>query len=154
MRKKRRTVSKKHQKYYVYKFITPAGKPYYIGKTNNMSRRKKEHLHEIEIGNTLPKYNMARKLLRKGYPLIMKIIATTFNENEAFRLERLYIKKFRKQGITLYNCTAGGPDEKPIRINKPLNKQKTTKKVVRKKPLKKSKALKKKHRKALNKRRR
>jgi hypothetical protein len=84
-----------------------------------MKRRRKEHLLEITSGSTLPKYNAVRKLKRLGVSFKMRAIHTTNNENEAYKLERYYIRKFRRSGYILYNCTYGGPDEIPMKINKP-----------------------------------
>lgn len=111
--------------YSVYVFLDPKNRPYYVGKTNNMKRRRKEHLAEINNGNKLPKYNAARKLKRQGYAFKMRAIRTTKNEAKAYRLERYFIKKFRGEGYCLFNCTYGGPDEKPMRIKK-LKKTKPT----------------------------
>jgi excinuclease UvrABC nuclease subunit len=132
--------------YSVYVFLDGNNRPYYVGKTNNMKRRRREHLKEINTGNTLPKYAVARKLRKKGVTFKMRAIRTTRNEAEAYRLERYYIKKFRRDGYCLYNCTHGGPDEIPMKIKKPkkvktvgivLPKKKNKK--VKKKPIKKRK---------------
>lgn len=106
--------------YSVYIFLDERNRPYYVGKTNSMVRRRKDHLYEIKTGNTLPKYAKARKLFGRGQPFKMRRIRTTNNESKAFRLERYYIKKYRKMGYVLMNCTHGGPDELPMRINKPV----------------------------------
>ncbi len=106
--------------YNVYVFIDNRNIPYYVGKTNNMIRRENEHRKAILSGDTLPKYNAARKFIRNGTPFKMRSIRTTVTEIEAYRLERLFIAKFRKSGYKLYNCTSGGPYEFPIKINKPI----------------------------------
>lgn len=105
--------------YSVYVFIDKHNRPYYVGKTNNMTRRRKDHLFEIKTRNTLPKYNKARQLFGKGHPFKMRRIRTAKTEDEAYGLERHYIKKYRHMGYILMNCTHGGPDELPMRINKP-----------------------------------
>lgn len=119
-------------KYSIYVFLDQYNRPYYVGKTNSMPRRRKEHLYEILTKNMLPKYKKARQLyIGKKHPFTMKAIRTTTSEKEAYRLERLYIKKYRKAGYQLMNCTYGGPDELPMRINKP--KKQNTKGLVFKK---------------------
>jgi len=40
----------------VYAFVDENMNPFYIGVTNNLKRRKREHLKEAEKGNTLYKY--------------------------------------------------------------------------------------------------
>jgi predicted GIY-YIG superfamily endonuclease len=107
--------------YSVYVFLDQKNRPYYVGKTNNMKRRRKEHLYEIDTGNTLPKYAKARKLIDQGFYLKMRRIRKTYSEDKAFALERKYIKKYRKMGYVLMNCTYGGPDEKPMKINNMKN---------------------------------
>ncbi len=105
--------------YSIYVFLDEKNRPYYVGKTNNFKRRKKEHEAEIKKGNKLPKYNKARKLIKQGTDLKMRTIRKVDKEDEAYKLERYYIKKYRKEGYVLLNCTSGGPLEKPIRINRP-----------------------------------
>lgn len=111
--------------YSVYVFLDARNRPYYVGKTNNMTRRRKDHLYEIKTGNTLPKYAKARKLFGKGQPFKMKRIRTAKTEKQSYALERQYIKKYRKMGYVLMNCTHGGPDELPMRINNISNPRKT-----------------------------
>jgi predicted GIY-YIG superfamily endonuclease len=111
--------------YSVYVFLDAKNRPYYVGKTNNMTRRRKDHLYEVKTGNTLPKYVKARKLFGQGQPLKMRRIRSTNNEKEAYRLERQYIKKYRNMGYVLMNCTYGGPDELPMKINKVSKLRKT-----------------------------
>lgn len=130
-------------RYSVYVFLDELNRPYYVGKTRSMPKRRKDHLFEIKTRNMLPKYKRARQLyVGKGHPFKMRAIRTTTSEEEAYRLERLYIKKYRKAGYQLMNCTWGGPDEKPMKINKPkkqntkgliFKKAKVKKKVKRKK---------------------
>ena len=105
--------------YCVYVFLDHLDRPYYVGKTSDILRRRTEHLIEAKKGNPLPKYNAIRTLLKKGYKFRMKTIKKSFSEKEAYRLERYYIRKFIAEGYLLYNCTYGGPEEKPMRIKKP-----------------------------------
>ena len=103
--------------YSVYVFLDERNRPYYVGKTNSMKRRRKDHLYAIKTMDTLPKYAKARKLFGEGHPFKMRRIRSTNDENRAYELERYYIKKYRKMGYVLMNCTHGGPDELPMRIN-------------------------------------
>ena len=132
--------------YSVYVFLDERNRPYYVGKTNNMTRRRKEHKEEILSGNNLPKYNKARQLMQKGIKFNMRRIRTAKTDEGACRLERHYIKKYRRMGYVLMNCTSGGPDELPMKINKPrkvrmqgiaLPGNKNKKVVVKKKKKKK-----------------
>lgn len=107
-------------RYSIYVFLDDLNRPYYVGMTNNFTRRKKDHLFEIKTKNMLPKYRKARQLyMLKKHPFKMRVIATTRNKAKAFKLERQYIKKYRREQYQLMNCTWGGPDELPMRINKP-----------------------------------
>lgn len=119
-------------KYSIYVFLDNRNKPYYVGKTNDLKRRKKEHLAEIKSMNQLPKYRKARYLIKHGHPFRMKAIAQAVKEEDAYAIERFYIQKYRKAGIKLFNLTSGGPDEKPIKINKPKKKKKLKKKIKKK----------------------
>ena len=105
-------------KYNIYVFLDQRGKPYYVGKTNNFKRRRKEHVEEIKTMNPLPKYRKARWLLKKGYKFRMRTIAKALIEKDAYEIERFYIKKYFKEGYKLTNLTHGGPDEKPIKKRK------------------------------------
>ncbi len=116
-------------KYKVYVLLDDIGRPYYVGMTNNMTRRRKEHIQEMMTGNPLPKYNRARDLLKKGHKFKMRAIAKSNSVDTAFRLERMYIKKFRAMNYVMMNCTHGGPDEKPLRINKPKKQNKKAMKL-------------------------
>lgn len=121
-------------KYKIYVFLDQFDRPYYVGKTNNFKRRRKEHVLEIKIGNPLPKYNKARALLKKGHKFRMRTIATAKTEERAFKLERKYIRELRKKYV-LYNLTYGGPDEKPLKINFPIKKGGKKSKNIFKKPV-------------------
>lgn len=141
-------------KYSVYVFLDVRDRPYYVGKTNNMRRRKKEHLAEIANGNPLPKYAMARRLIKQGHPLRMRAVAKATCDSDACTIESHLIKKYRKQGYKLYNLTSGGPDEKPTDLSgKPRKSKKVTAKTRSPvKPKRKKKPLKKKARKIAKKR--
>lgn len=140
-------------RYSVYVFLDHLNRPYYVGKTSSMPRRRKDHLFEIKTRNMLPKYRKARQLYAsEGHPFTMRAIRSTASEKEAYRLERAYIKKFRREGYQLMNCTWGGPDELPMKINKP--KKQNTKGLVFNKKKPKKLSIKKKAKKIVKKRRR
>jgi len=111
-------------KYSIYVFVDPKGKPYYVGRTNNFKRRRREHLDEIRKGNRLPKYSKARKIMKLGYSFRMKTIAKALELKDCMEMEKFFIRRYRKLGYTLYNLTAGGNDKKKIKINYPKKKKK------------------------------
>ena len=105
-------------KYIIYAFIDMKNKPYYIGKTNDLLRRKKEHLEEVRKGNKLPKYNKIREILKKGGKFRIQSLAKALNEKDAYLIERAFIKDYFKRGHKLTNMTEGGPWEKPLKHKK------------------------------------
>lgn len=105
-------------RYSVYVFLDERGKPYYVGKTNNMVRRRREHLKEIADGNPLPKYAKARDLMKKGHKLKMKRVASFTREEDALSKEKKLISIYRsKPGIKLTNLTTGGANERPTNFD-------------------------------------
>lgn len=109
--------------YSIYAFIDMKGNPYYIGKTNNLNRRKKEHLEEVKKGNKLPKYNKIRKILKDGGTFKVKTLAKALKESDAYLIERSFIKEYIKKGYNLTNLTEGGPEEKLIKKIKTKTKK-------------------------------
>jgi predicted GIY-YIG superfamily endonuclease len=85
--------------YSIYVFVDDRNRPYYVGKTNNMHRRKNEHKELILKGDRLPKYHAARSLIHKGVPFRMKVIRTTTIEDEAWKLERYFIQNLEWKAI-------------------------------------------------------
>jgi len=102
-------------KYNIYVFLDQRGKPYYVGKTNNFKRRRREHLEAIRTMNPLPKYKKARWLLKNGYKFRMRTVAKALIEKDAYEIETFYIKKYFKAGHKLTNLTHSGPDKKPTK---------------------------------------
>jgi len=97
-------------KYTIYALVDGRGKPYYIGKTNSMPRRRKEHLEALKSGDRAPRYVKARRLRKRGTKFRMKALAKALSERDANTIERAFIKDYRKRG-GLTNLTWGAPDE-------------------------------------------
>jgi predicted GIY-YIG superfamily endonuclease len=110
--------------YSVYVFLDQRGRPYYVGKTNNFKRRRKEHLDEIRKGNTLPKYKKARSLIRQGHTFRMRTIARTRTEEDAFDVEAHFITKYKERGVKLTNVVGV---TKPFGYIPPKKKKSTRK---------------------------
>ena len=108
-------------KYNIYVFLDQRSKPYYVGKTNNFKRRRKEHLDAIRTMNPLPKYRKARWLLKNGYKFRMRTVAKALIEKDAYEIESFYIKKYFKAGHKLTNLTHG---ERPIKKKKKIKYKK------------------------------
>lgn len=101
------------KKVYIYSLINPLNNQvFYIGYTNNPTRRLNEHIRD--------KYNpykdyIINKILSNKLKPIMNVIDDCeyfFNQKENMfeheRLEIYYIKKYRDSGIQLTNLTDGG----------------------------------------------
>lgn len=103
-------ISMEERKHIIYAFIDHNSKPFYIGRTCNLKQRKRNHLYEINQGNTLPKYNKLRKLINQGNDF-NKLIISLENDIPAELVdsrEIYYIAKFRELGYDLKNLTNGG----------------------------------------------
>jgi len=94
--------------YIVYGLLDTNNKPFYIGKTNDIIRRKRRHLNDTQMGSNLPVHNKIRKLLKLGFKLNIKIIEDNISEDKINEKEIEYIKKFKKDKYKLYNLTEGG----------------------------------------------
>lgn len=82
---------------------SPEGK-YYVGQTDNLQRRVKDH--EYANGSS-PRFHAAiRRFSLSIIPL--KVIAETQDQDEADRLEILYISKYNSLWPHGYNMTLGG----------------------------------------------
>ena len=94
----------------IYAFIDYNKKPFYIGRTWNLKKRKKEHLYEVKNGNSLPKYNKLRKLLNenKSFNDFIIIVEDNIPANLIEEKEIYYIAKLREEGYNLKNLTDGG----------------------------------------------
>lgn len=97
-------------KHLIYAFVDEQGQYFYIGKTCNLKRRNREHLFEIKEGNTLPKYNKLRKLIREGnnFNELIVVIEDNISCDQIDDREIYYIRKFREDGYKLKNLTDGG----------------------------------------------
>lgn len=88
--------------YVLYQIISPDNK-IYIGVTNNFNQRKKQHLDNIQNGNTRLYFH-----LRKFKPEQIKfeIIQNTLSPKQAHCLERVFINKYNS--YRLLNEKFGG----------------------------------------------
>ncbi len=100
----------KDRKHIIYAFIDDKKKPFYIGRTYNLSKRKKEHLYEVTKGNTLPKYNKLRKLLNMNlkFDELIYVLEDNIDPEQIEQKEIYYIAKLRQDGYNLKNLTDGG----------------------------------------------
>lgn len=98
------------RKHCIYVFVDENKKPFYVGRTYNLIKRKKEHLFEVKHGNSLPKYNKLRKLINNGQDFNSLVIILEENIHSEFIEEKeiYYIAKLREEGYNLKNLTDGG----------------------------------------------
>lgn len=98
------------KKHVIYAFVDDQSQYFYIGKTCNIKRRNKEHLFEVKEGNSLPKYNKLRKLIKEGNDFINLVVVVEDNLscNQVDDREIYYIRKLREEGYNLKNLTDGG----------------------------------------------
>lgn len=94
----------------IYAFIDDSGNPFYVGKTNDLKIRKQAHLYEVKKGNTLPKYNKLRKLLREGHEFssLIVVLEKDIPYDQVDNKEIHHIRKLREEGYKLRNLTDGG----------------------------------------------
>lgn len=96
--------------YIIYYFLDENKDPFYVGITKNLKNRKRRHLYNVKYGNTLPKYNKFRKVVKAGIDpkniiVVQEKVAT---EDNAIQREIYLIAKLKNQGYKLYNLTEGG----------------------------------------------
>lgn len=94
----------------IYAFVDHNKKPFYVGRTWNLKKRKNEHIYEVKNGNSLPKYNKLRKLLNENNSFndFVIIIEENIPANLIEEKEIYYIAKLREEGYNLKNLTDGG----------------------------------------------
>lgn len=101
------------KKYYVYFLINPeTGHIFYVGKGSN--KRVYRHVKEAKKGivDNVNKYNEIMDLLDRGLKPIEYIFYYTNDENDAFKVEREIIYRFKNYGLT--NISYGVSDNKEL----------------------------------------
>lgn len=95
-------------RYYIYALVDSLKRPFYIGKTNNPSRRKKRHIYDAtKYSFNYPVHNKIRKILREGLSLDIEIIEDDLAENIVDEREQYWIKEYRKNH-SISNIANGG----------------------------------------------
>jgi len=93
----------------IYQFLDHNNEPFYVGKTNNLHRRKQEHKKDLKKKANLYVYRKITKLIRDhNYKLKIDIVSEGLSESEANAMEITLIKKYRDKGYKLSNLTDGG----------------------------------------------
>ncbi len=117
------------RKHLIYVFVDDKQKPFYVGRTYKLVKRKKEHLAEVRYGNTLPKYNKLRKLINAGHDFnnLVLVLENNIPSDLIEEKEIYYIAKLREEGYDLKNLTEEGEGWKHItpELSKKLSKSRT-----------------------------
>ncbi len=80
----------------------------YIGQTNNISRRFREHLLEAKSGKNTHKNNWIMSLIKNNLKPEIEIIELDLNNSEGDFWEQHYISLYKSFGFYLVNKTNGG----------------------------------------------
>lgn len=78
----------------------------YIGKADDMDRRRKSHLRAARSGTPYPFHRAIRKYGIDGFDWC--VLSQHHKEQRALDAEIRWIKKYRSDGCILYNMTKGG----------------------------------------------
>lgn len=93
--------------YFIYIFRNKTNNKVYIGKTNNIERRKIEHLSKSKTPNNGHFYNAIVKYGFDNFEL--DILFECDNEDIAYQKEEEYIKTYQSNNKKFgYNLTIGG----------------------------------------------
>lgn len=101
--------------HYIYKYTNKINNKQYIGQTNNIERRKKQHLQDSfhchkghEISHNLPFHSAVRKYGIDNFDFEILEIIDTEDWQEVNNLESEYIKKYNSLVPNGYNLQAQG----------------------------------------------
>lgn len=99
---------------YIYALTTETGEPFYVGKSNNVKRRRKRHIYDAKTQKVnCPVHNKIRKLLRE-HLAIDAILLEECEDNTVDVCEQKWIVELRARGHKLCNVAAGGEGGKGI----------------------------------------
>lgn len=94
----------------IYTLRDENGTPFYIGKTNNPTKRLQRHLGHVRYGSHYPVHNKLRKVISiKGNTNdIFEVIEKNIPEEIVDDREMYFIKHYKEIGYKLKNLTDGG----------------------------------------------
>lgn len=111
--------------HYIYCYINKINNKKYIGQTNNLERRKKQHIQDSihchkghEISYNLPFHSAIRKYGIKNFSFSILQTIDTENWEEVNELESKYIKEQNTLVPNGYNLKARGEANKGLNISK------------------------------------
>lgn len=91
-------------RFYVYVLCRPDGRPFYVGK--GQGQRINDHERLARQGHKAHRYNIIRKIWREGGQVSKQKVFETYNEDEAFTVERDLIASIGRENLA--NETDGG----------------------------------------------
>ena len=94
--------------YFIYLFTNKQNSKVYVGKTNNIARRNREHLSESN--KTTENRHFYNAIKKYGFESFThQVIFECENEDEAYEMEQYYIAFYQSNDKTKgYNSTIGG----------------------------------------------
>jgi acid stress-induced BolA-like protein IbaG/YrbA len=90
--------------FYVYVLYRPDGRPFYVGKGHG--RRINAHEQFAKMGHKARRYSIIRKIWREGGQVVKEKVFETYDELEAYAMERQLIASIGRENLT--NETDGG----------------------------------------------
>ena len=93
------------KKYYIYS-LDYNNKPFYVGKTINLSTRLRKHKSESKLKRT-HKEKFINKIISNGETITISIIDEVEFGSENY-WEEFWISQFKQWNIKIYNSTSGG----------------------------------------------
>jgi len=99
---------------YIYALTTETGEPFYVGKSINVTKRKKRHIYDAKAKKVnSPLHNKIRKLLRERLAIDV-VLLEECDENAVDQCEQKWIVELRNEGRKLCNVAKGGEGGKGI----------------------------------------
>lgn len=90
--------------YCVYAITGPTGT--YVGKTSDIVRRWRAHRRDASKGSLYPLHAAIRECGEEAFSV--EVLLVSYDEAQAFGLERRLLAEFRRTGTIVFNLTEGG----------------------------------------------
>jgi len=94
--------------HYIYTLTDFDGNPFYVGQTNNPTKRYKRHIYDAKQGGKFYVHNKIRKMLRENLGIDIQILESNINDQNINKQECFWIAHLRAKGVKLCNTATGG----------------------------------------------